>query len=155
MFNLFSKTKKPKIEVIEDQPISKNALDQYLDNEMEEEQFFSQEFEGQLAVDVYQTNGDIIIKSTIAGVRPDDLDITVNSDMVTIKGKRDQEQEVKDEDYYYKECFWGGFSRSIILPEEIKPDKVKAQIKNGVLTITLPKLKSKGNAKIKVKEVEE
>jgi HSP20 family protein len=153
---LFSKEKKPKIEVIDQETtVPKTAFDQYLDNEIDEEQFFDQEFEGQLAVDVFQTNGDIIIKSTIAGVKPDNLDITVNSDMVTIKGKREQEEEVKEDDYYYKECYWGGFSRSIILPEEIKTDKVKAQIKNGVLTITMPKLKGRSTAKVKVKEIED
>lgn len=153
---LFSKSKKPKVEVInEDELMPKSAFEQYLDNEINEEDFFDQEFEGQLAVDVYQTNGDIIIKSTIAGVKPENLDITVNSDMVTIKGKRELEEIVDEDNYYYKECYWGGFSRSIILPEEIRPDKVNAQIKNGVLTITMPKLKGRSTAKVKVREIEE
>lgn len=153
---LFSKSKKPKVEVInEDELMPKSAFEQYLDNEIDEEEFFDQEFEGQLAVDVYQNNGDIVIKSTIAGVKPENLDITVNSDMVTIKGRRELEEEINEDNYYYKECYWGGFSRSIILPEEIRPDNVKAEIKNGVLTITMPKLKGKSTAKVKVKEIEE
>ena len=153
---LFSKTKKPKVEVInEDEFMPKSAFEQYLDNEIDEEEFFDQEYEGQLAVDVYQSNGDIIVKSTIAGVKPENLDITVNSDMVTIKGTRAQDDEVSEDNFYYKECYWGGFSRSVILPEEIKPDKAKAEIQNGVLTITMPKLKGKSTAKVQVKEIED
>ncbi|MFH1207710.1 MAG: Hsp20/alpha crystallin family protein [Patescibacteria group bacterium] len=97
------------------------------------------DYSGQLAVDVYQTNEDIVIKSTIAGVRPEDIDIGINNDMVTIRGKRDKDHEVTDENYYYRECYWGGFSRSIILPCEVKVDRIKAAMKNGVLTIILPK----------------
>ncbi len=98
-----------------------------------------QDFSGQLAVDVYQTNDEIVIKSTIAGVRHEDIDIAINNDMVTIRGKREQDQEVSEENYFYRECYWGGFSRSIILPCEVKTDRVRATMKNGVLTIVLPK----------------
>ncbi len=97
------------------------------------------DYSGQLAVDVYQTDDDIIIKSTIAGVRPEDIDISINNDMVTIRGKREKDHEVADENYYYRECYWGGFSRSIILPCDVKVDRIKASMKNGVLTIILPK----------------
>jgi len=156
MFSPFSKTKKKKIKVTEEEaPIDKTAFEQYLDNEIEEEEFFDQEYEGQLAVDVFQNNGDIVIKSTIAGVKPENLDITVNSDMVTIKGKRKEEEVIDEDNYYYKECYWGGFSRSVILPEEIKADKVKAFIKNGVLTVVLPKLKGPATSKIEVEEIDE
>jgi HSP20 family protein len=98
-----------------------------------------EDYAGQLAVDVYQTKEDIIIKSTIAGVRPEDIDISINNDMITVRGKREKDHQVADEDYYYRECYWGGFSRSIILPCEIKVDRIKASMKNGVLTIVLPK----------------
>jgi HSP20 family protein len=97
------------------------------------------DYSGQLAVDVYQTDDDIVIKSTIAGVRPEDIDISINNDMVTIRGKRDKDNEVTDENYYYRECYWGGFSRSIILPCDVKVDRIKASMKNGVLTVMLPK----------------
>lgn len=97
------------------------------------------DYAGQLAVDVFQTKDEIVIKSTIAGVRPEDIDISINNDMITIRGKRDKDHEVADEDYFYRECYWGGFSRSIILPCEVKIDRIKAAMKNGVLTITLPK----------------
>lgn len=104
-------------------------------------------FDGQLAVDVYQTAKDIVIKSTIAGVRPEDIDIAINNDMVTIKGYRRQDDTVDDDQYFYRECYWGGFSRSIILPVDIIEDRVRASLKNGVLTIVLPKA---GKAKVQV-----
>jgi len=108
--------------------------------------------EGQLSVDVYQTSSAIVIKSTIAGVRPEDIDISINNDMVTIKGKRELESTISEDDYFYQECYWGGFSRSIILPVEIIADKVEASLKNGVLTISLPKAKKAQAFSIKVKE---
>lgn len=108
--------------------------------------------EGQLSIDVYQTPKDIIVKSTIAGVRPDDLDISVNNDMLTIRGKREMREEIKNDDYLYKECYWGAFSRSIILPVEVKADKIEAHLEDGVLTVILPKAKIKNNISIKVKE---
>lgn len=104
-----------------------------------EEWLDDDDFSGQLAVDVYQTKEDIVVKSTIAGVRPEDIDISINNDMVTIRGKREKDHEVAEEDFFYRECYWGGFSRSIILPCDIKTDKVKASMKNGVLTIVMPK----------------
>lgn len=97
------------------------------------------DYAGQLAVDVYQTKAEIIIKSTIAGVRPEDIDISVNNDMITIRGKREKDHEVSTEDYFYRECYWGGFSRSVILPCDVKVDQIKATISNGVLTVVLPK----------------
>lgn len=98
------------------------------------------EQEGQLVVDVYQTPKNIVIKSTVAGLRPENLDISLANDMITIRGKRENQEEVKKEDYYYKECYWGSFSRSIILPAEVRADEVKAELENGILTITLPKV---------------
>ncbi len=112
----------------------------------------TESFEGQLAVDVYQTPREIIIKSTIAGVRPEDIDISVNNDMVTIKGVRRAAETVAEEEYFYKECYWGGFSRSIILPVDIRDDRVEATLKNGVLTVVLPKA---GKSKVKVVRVKE
>ncbi|MEX1064134.1 MAG: Hsp20/alpha crystallin family protein [Candidatus Paceibacterota bacterium] len=110
----------------------------------------SKEEEGQLTVDVYQTDDEIIIKSTVAGVTPDDMDISITNDMVTVKGRRDPAERVKQSDYYYQELYWGPFSRSIILPEEIDSDNAKAIMKNGVLTLRLPKLAKSKVKKIKV-----
>ena len=107
--------------------------------------------EGQLTVDVYKTKDIIVIKSIIGGVRPEDLDISVTSDMVTIKGKRSNSNNVVPDDYYYQECFWGNFSRSIILPNDIKTEGVEATIKNGILTVKLPKIEKNSSMKIEVK----
>jgi HSP20 family protein len=104
-----------------------------------EEENFSSDAEGQLTIDVYQTDTEIVIKSTIAGVKPEDLDVSINNDMVTIKGERKTEEAVNAENYYYQECYWGHFSRSVVLPVDIISDKAEASLKNGILTIRLPK----------------
>jgi len=109
------------------------------------------ESEGQLTIDVYQTDDDIVIKSTIAGVKPEDLDVNINNDMVTIRGERKQEEEITPENYYYQECYWGPFSRSVILPVEIIADKAEATMKNGILTLRLPKADTTKTRRIQVR----
>jgi len=104
-----------------------------------EEENFSSDAEGQLTIDVYQTDAEVVIKSTIAGVKPEDLDVSINNDMVTIKGERKNEEVVSGDNYYYQECYWGHFSRSVVLPIDIISDKAEAALKNGILTIRLPK----------------
>lgn len=110
--------------------------------------------EGQLAVDVFQTEDEIIIQSTIAGIKAEELEITIQNDMVSIKGERKKIIEVPPEDYFYQECYWGPFSRSIILPEEIDAERASAEIKEGVFTLHLPKSQKLKTTKIKVKEIE-
>ncbi|MDI6777618.1 MAG: Hsp20/alpha crystallin family protein [Patescibacteria group bacterium] len=107
--------------------------------------------EGQLTIDVYQTDNDIVIKSTIAGVKPEDLDVSINNDMVTIRGDRKNEEKVEGENYYYQECYWGTFSRSVILPVEVLADKAEAAMKNGILTIRLPKADTTKTKRIQVR----
>lgn len=114
--------------------------------------WLEENYDGQLAVDVYQTDKEIVIKSTIAGVKQDDIDISINNDMITIRGVRQQQEAVAKEDYFYQECYWGGFSRSIILPLEVNSDKAEAILENGILTITLPKASKAKTTTIKVKE---
>lgn len=122
-------------------------------SEDEKDWLKDEDYAGQLAVDVYQTEDDIVIKSTIAGVKPETIDLSVNNDMITIRGKRDKEHEVSDDDYFYRECYWGGFSRSIILPCEVRVDSIKASMKNGILTVVLPKAKKVSKVTVvKVKE---
>ena len=94
---------------------------------------------GILTLDVFQKENNIVIRSAIAGVSGKDLDISITNDTVTIKGSRNEDKEEKKKDYFYKELYWGSFSRTVILPEEVNPDKSKATLKNGVLTIVLPK----------------
>ncbi len=109
------------------------------------------ESEGQLTIDVYQTPSDIVVESAIAGVNPDDIDIDVTNDSITIKGSRHRDKEVKDEDYFYQECYWGRFSRSVILPQEVDPESADVKFKNGILTVRLPKLIKQKSKKLKVK----
>ncbi len=113
------------------------------------------ETEGQLAIDVFQTPADIVIKSTIAGVKPENLDIAITNDMVTIRGRRETDEDLKKDDYFYQECYWGSFSRSIILPVDVQTDKSLATLKNGVLTIRLPKSEKIKTKKIEIKHHEE
>lgn len=110
-----------------------------------------EENEGQLAIDVFQTPNEIVIESTIAGVKADDLDISITNESVTIRGKREKEKRVSDEDYFYQECYWGKFSRSIILPQEVDSDNAEASFKNGVLVIRLPKINRQKSKKLKVR----
>src|SRR3989338_301533 len=108
--------------------------------------------EGQLVVDVYQTPDELIISSPVAGVNPDDLDIAITTESVTIRGERQHERKVREEDYFYQECYWGRFSRTVALPQEVDADKAEANIKNGVLTIVLPKLNRQKQKKLRVKQ---
>jgi HSP20 family protein len=110
-----------------------------------------EESEGQLTVDVYQDGDDIVVQSAVAGVNPDELEINITNESVTIRGKREKTEKVEEKDYFYQECFWGKFSRSIILPQEVDPEKSTANLKNGVLTIRMPKLDRKKAKKLKVK----
>lgn len=113
---------------------------------MEEEQE-----EGQLTVDVFQTADDIVVKSIVAGVSPNDLDVSITRDMVTIRGKRDEEKEVADDNYFHKELYWGSFSRTILLPAEVEVEDAQATEKNGLLIIRLPKIDKEKQTKLKVK----
>lgn len=109
------------------------------------------DMEGELTVDVYQTADAIVIKSMIAGVRPEDLDISITRDVVTIRGKREEERIAKEDDYFTRELYWGSFSRTITLPEEIDVDEAEALEKHGLLILKLPKLDKKRQSKLKVK----
>lgn len=109
------------------------------------------ETEGQLAIDVYQTEKKIVIKSTMAGVDPKNLKISLHHDLLTIKGTRHADKEIREEDYLYRECYWGAFSRSIILPAEVDSRRVEAELENGVLTVTLYK-NNPGQIEIKIKD---
>ncbi len=111
----------------------------------------SEEAEGSLLVDVYQTDNEIIVRSAVAGISPEELEINITTESVTIRGKREKEGEIEEKNYFYQECFWGTFSRSIILPQEIDPERSTAAVKNGILTIRMPKIERQKAKKIKVK----
>ena len=109
--------------------------------------------EGQLTIDVYETPKAIVIKSVVAGVSANDLKITITPEHVSISGERRHEESVDDDAYFYQECFWGSFSRSISLPTEIDHEEAKASISKGVLMIVLPKLEKKGEKVLEIEEI--
>ncbi|NCN25575.1 hypothetical protein COT94_00040 [Candidatus Falkowbacteria bacterium CG10_big_fil_rev_8_21_14_0_10_37_14] len=125
--------------------------------EASEEKNFSQHLadldfeEGQLAVDVYEQNNKLIVKSTIAGAKPEDIDITLSGDMLTIKGRREMDSFIDHKDYLYRECYWGRFSRTLILPFEVDENSIDVDLDKGVLTIILSKAKVQKETKIKIK----
>lgn len=107
--------------------------------------------EGQLPVDVYQTPNEIVIRAFVAGVRPDELNVSISRDMVVIEGSREERDSVIDSDYFTRELFWGTFSRTILLPQEIDVDNSSAGSKDGLLSIILPKLDKARQTKLRVK----
>jgi len=106
--------------------------------------------EGQLTVDVYQTPSHIIIKTLVAGVKRDDLDIAISRDEVIIRGKREEDRTISDGNYFHKELYWGSFSRTVTLPHEIDIDGADATENLGMLTIKLPKIDKNKQTKLKV-----
>ena len=113
------------------------------------------EAEGQLAVDVYQTKSFFIIQAPVAGIKPEDLDISIEDGILVIKGKREKIEEVQEKDYFYQECYWGAFSRKVSLPEDVDSSKIKASLKKGILVIKLPRIIKKGKKKKIIIEEEE
>lgn len=106
--------------------------------------------DGELIVDVYQTGNDIVVQSAVAGVKPEDLDIAIENDMVTIKGERRNSVKEEKKNYIHQECFWGTFSRQILLPEEVDSNRAEASFQEGVLTLRLPKINRQKVKKIKL-----
>ena len=119
-----------------------------VENELQETE---SEEEGQLAIDMYQTPSEIVIKTMVAGVKPEDLDISITRDMVVVKGMREESNDTAGNDYFHKELYWGSFSRTIILPQEINVDESEAINKNGLLVIKMPKIDKHRQAKLKIK----
>lgn len=113
--------------------------------------FEEAEEEAQLTVDVYNTPSEIIIKTMVAGVKPDDLDVSITRDSVTIRGKRIEDRTVSNDEYFHRELYWGSFARTIALPEEIDVDGADATEKYGMLILSLPKLDKNRQTKLRVK----
>jgi HSP20 family molecular chaperone IbpA len=107
--------------------------------------------DGELPVDMYQTDDEIIIRAIVAGVDPSDLEISITRDMVTVRGTREEYQESQDDGYFHRELFWGSFSRTLLLPEEVAIDESDAKEKHGMLEIRLPKLDKHRSTKLSVK----
>jgi len=126
-----------------------NKEDKKNNNEWIEEE--NEELE--LAVDVYQTPTAIVLQTMVAGVKTEDLELTIARDMITIKGKRGGNQNIDEENYFIKELYWGKFSRSMLLPQEVEPEEVEAVEKHGLLTIKIQKVDKEKRNHIKVKSI--
>jgi len=123
--------------------VSRPTLQEHLEEEHVES--------GQLPVDVYQTPNEIVIRTFIAGVRPDEINVSISRDMVVIEGSRDAAESIADNDYFHQELFWGAFARTILLPQEVDVDGSTAGAKDGLLTLVLPKLDKARQTKLRVK----
>ncbi len=100
--------------------------------------WFEGEREGQLSVDVFREGDQLVIRSTIAGAKPEDIDIAVNGDLLTIRGTREDKREINEDDWFHRECHWGTFSRSLILPVDVVADQADATLREGVLELRIP-----------------
>lgn len=114
--------------------------------------WFSHEIDGELLLDVYQDADNLYVRSTVAGVRPDDLEVSMHDDMLTIRGTRKTDETISRDNYFFQECYWGSFSRSIVLPLDVRTEKVNAVLRDGVLTVTLPKAERRKKISISVTE---
>jgi HSP20 family protein len=141
MLNIF---KKPVPKIVPEEAKEAETFNSWINYDLEEE--------GHLSVDVFQSEDNIVVKATIAGAKNEDIEVVVNGDMLTIKGERHLNENVEYDDYLYRECYWGKFSRTIILPVQIEESRVEAKMDNGVLTIILPKAHRAKELNIKVKE---
>jgi HSP20 family protein len=103
------------------------------------------------AVDMYQTDDAVVVKSAIPGIKPEDIDISITGDTLTIKGETQVEEEVNEENYIRRERRYGSFCRSLALPLPVVTDKAAAEFENGVLTLTLPKAEEVKPKAIKIK----
>ncbi len=122
-------------------------------NEKEWTEEEEEEQVGELSVDVYQTPSEIIVQTMVAGVRPEDLNVEITRDTVTLSGNRKEARTIKDEDYFTQELYWGSFSRTIMLPEEVDPDEAEATEKHGLLILKLPKIDKNRQTKLKIKSL--
>ena len=115
--------------------------------------WLAEETEGELAVDVHQTSSEIVIQTFVSGVKPEDLQIAITREMVTIKGRRELAREISPENYFQKELYWGAFTRTILLPAEVEVEEAEALEKHGLLTIRLPKIDKEKTQSLKVKSL--
>ncbi|OGG47871.1 hypothetical protein A3D66_01860 [Candidatus Kaiserbacteria bacterium RIFCSPHIGHO2_02_FULL_50_9] len=107
--------------------------------------------DAELTVDVYQTPDKVIVKTLVAGVKPEDLDVTIARDSVVVRGKRESHSEVHEDNYIHKELYWGSFSRTVILPVEVEPEEAEAVERHGLLIISIPKIDKSKQTKLKIR----
>ena len=107
--------------------------------------------EGELAIDVVQTGDEIMIVAPMPGCRMDNIELHLHNDVLTIRGER-QSPYAADAEFFYRECYWGKFSRTIVLPTNVKVEMARAEFKSGVLTVILPKANLDGRIQIDIVE---
>lgn len=131
-------------------PDEKDTLASFVNEDFLNEE--PKQTEGQLALDVFQTADEIVVVAPVAGVTKDGISINITDDVLTIKGSRNFCFKAEEADYFTQECFWGNFSRSIILPEAVDSSRVSASFKNGILTVRIPKVEKIRTRMVKIKE---
>ena len=109
--------------------------------------------EAELSVDVYQTPTDIVVQTMVAGVKPDDLELSIARDTITIRGKREESRTIDEDNYFTKELYWGKFSRTISLPAEVEPEEVEAVEKHGLVTIKIKKVDKEKKNTVRIKSI--
>ncbi len=130
----------------------RNAMDRLFDESfIHPSPFWPEIGAGNVPLDIYQTDKNLIVKATLPGVKPEEVDISLSGDSVTIKGEHKEEQESKEENYFRREIKYGSFNRTARLPVPIKSDKAEATFDDGVLTLTLPKAEESRPKKINIK----
>ena len=109
--------------------------------------------EAELSIDVYQTPTDIVIQTMVAGVKPENLELSIARDMVTIRGEREETRNIDEDNYFARELYWGRFSRTVSLPVEVEPEEVEATEKHGLVTIKIKKVDKDKKNSVKVKSI--
>ncbi len=109
--------------------------------------------EAELSVDVYQTPTDIIVQTMVAGVKPEDLELSIARDTITIRGEREESRNIDEDNYFVKELYWGKFSRTIMLPAEVEPEEVEATERHGLLTVKIKKVDKEKKNTVKVRSI--
>ncbi len=102
-------------------------------------------------VDLFESDGDVVLKAELPGIRKEDLDITLTEDTITLAGEKKKEEKIKKKDYYRWESSYGSFCRTFSLPAEVKTDQIKTKFKDGILEIRMPKTEEAKKKEIKVK----
>ena len=133
--------------------LSEKDLSELKDKDSKKDSNWEEELDAELTVDLYQTANEIVVQTMVAGVQPENLSITITRDMITIRGKREENKAINTENYFVQELYWGSFSRTISLPEEVDPEEAEAIEKHGLLMIRLPKINKNKETKLKIKSI--
>ena len=133
--------------------LKKGAKDNNSDNKNDSNWIEEENSEAELSVDVYQTPTDIVVQTMVAGVKPEDLELSIARDIVTIRGEREESRTIDEDNYFTKELYWGKFSRTISLPVEVEPEEVEATEKHGLITIKIKKVDKEKKNSVKVRSI--